>query len=74
MTAQELIYQVYEDLNIQSDDRDIDERLVLQLINQQRALWVDNTTKLGNNFTNSLSFLCLRYLIYPFKIRIAVLI
>lgn len=42
MTGNELIYQVYEDLNINSDDTTVDERLIIQLINQQRALWVTN--------------------------------
>lgn len=42
MTGNELVYQIYEDLNINSDDTTIDERLIIQLINQQRALWVTN--------------------------------
>lgn len=42
MTGNELIYQIFEDLNIYSDDTNTSERYVLQLINQQRALFVTN--------------------------------
>lgn len=42
MTGNELVYQIYEDLNIQSDDTDITDDYIIQLINQQRALWVAN--------------------------------
>jgi hypothetical protein len=40
MTGNELIYQIYEDLNIHSDDTNITNEYIIQLINQQRALWV----------------------------------
>ena len=42
MTGNELVYQIYEELNINSDDTTVDERLIIQLINQQRSLWVTN--------------------------------
>lgn len=42
MTANELIYEVYEGLNINSDDTNIDERLILHKIASKRALWVAN--------------------------------
>ena len=42
MTLDELIYQVYEVLEINSDDSSADDRLVEQLIVQQRALWLRN--------------------------------
>ena len=48
MTGNELVYQIYEDLNIQSDDTDITDDYIIQLINQQRSLWVTNEySKIG---------------------------
>lgn len=42
MTGNELIYQIFEDFNIDSDDSNITEKYILQLINQQRALFLTN--------------------------------
>ena len=42
MTGNELIYQIFEDFNIDSDDSNISEKYIIQLINQQRALFLTN--------------------------------
>lgn len=42
MTLEELIYQVYELLEINADDSSTDDRLIESLIVQQRALWLRN--------------------------------
>ena len=42
MTLDQLIYQVYERLDINADDTSADDRLIEQLINQQRSLWIRN--------------------------------
>lgn len=42
MTANTIIYQIYEALNINSDDTNIDERLILDIVASKRALWVSN--------------------------------
>lgn len=48
MTANEIIYEIYEDLNINSDDTNVDKRLILQKINTQRELWITN--EMNKNF------------------------
>tara|TARA_R110000868_G_scaffold122495_3_gene324675 strand:- start:6920 stop:7618 length:699 start_codon:yes stop_codon:yes gene_type:complete len=50
MTTNELIYEVYEGLNINSDDTNIDERLILHKIASKRALWVSN--EMNKRFRN----------------------
>ena len=42
MTGNELIYQIFEDFNIDSVDSNISEKYIIQLINQQRALFLTN--------------------------------
>lgn len=41
-TLNDLIYQIYEDLQISSDDTTIDRRLVEDLIKNNRAIWLRN--------------------------------
>lgn len=40
ISLNEMIYQVYEDLQITSDDTSLDKRLIKDLINQERANWI----------------------------------
>ena len=40
ITLNEMIYQVYEALQISSDDTSLDKRLIKDLINQERANWI----------------------------------
>jgi hypothetical protein len=40
ITLNQMIYQVYEDLQISSDDTSLDKRLIKDLINQERANWI----------------------------------
>lgn len=45
MTGNELIYQIYEDLGINSDDTDVTPRYLIQLINQKRSLYYANANE-----------------------------
>jgi len=40
LSLNQLIYQIYEDLQINSDDTSLDKRLIKDLINHQRAVWI----------------------------------
>lgn len=55
MTGNELIYQIFEDLNVNSDDTKLSDRYIIQLINQQRALFATNeNNKRGNTIDSKL--------------------
>ena len=40
ITLNQMIYQIYEGLQITSDDTSLDKRLIKDLINQSRANWI----------------------------------
>lgn len=40
ISLNQMIYQIYEDLQITADDTTLDKRLIKDLINQERANWI----------------------------------